>query len=66
MQKAIALALVTVGVVLLIFGYDASQSISSEVSRVITGSPSDRAMWLLGGGAAATVAGVVWLFVGRK
>ena len=66
MHKAIAVALIAVGVVLLVFGYDASQSISSEVSRVVTGSPSDRAMWLLGGGAAATAAGVVWLFVGRK
>ena len=66
MQKSIAVALIAVGVVLLVFGYDASQSISSEISRVVTGSPSDRALWLLGGGAAATAAGVVWFFVGRK
>lgn len=33
MQEAIAVALIAVGVVLLVFGYEASQSIRSEVSQ---------------------------------
>ena len=66
MQKAVSLALMAVGVILLIFGYDASQSISSEVTRVVTGSPGDKVMWLIGGGAAATVAGIAGLFLGKK
>jgi len=52
-QKAIAVALIAVGVVLLVFGYDASQSLSSEVSRVVTGSPSDRAIMMRMHGDAA-------------
>lgn len=66
MQKAISLALIALGVVLLIFGYNASQSISSEVTRAVTGSPTDKVMWLIGGGAAATVAGIAGLFLGKK
>lgn len=66
MQKAISLALIAPGSVLLIFGYNASQSISSEVTRVLTGLPADKVIWLIGGGAAATIAGIAGLFPDKK
>ena len=59
MNKAISVALVVVGVVLTIWGINASESFGSEVSRFFTGSPTDKAMWLLIGGI---LAGVVGLF----
>lgn len=54
------------GVILLIFGFNESQSFSSEVSRTFTGSPTDRSMWMLIGGAVAAVLGIGLIFMGRR
>jgi uncharacterized membrane protein HdeD (DUF308 family) len=59
MYKAIGLALLVGGIVLLIFGFQASHSFSSDVSRTFTGSPTDKSMWMIVGGAVAAVAGLV-------
>lgn len=59
MNKGISVALLVVGVVLIVWGLNASDSVSSEVSRLFTGSPTDKTVWLLVGGI---VAGVVGLF----
>jgi len=45
--------------VLLVFGANASDSVSSSVSRFFTGKPTDKTVWLLLGGAAATICGAV-------
>ncbi|HZN59905.1 MAG TPA: DUF3185 family protein [Planctomycetota bacterium] len=55
--KAIGLALLAVGVVLLIFGLSASDSLGSSFSRFFTGDPTDKAIWLLLGATAALVLG---------
>lgn len=60
MNKGIALALLAVGIVLIIFGVNATESFGSEVSRFFTGTPTDKSMWLLLGGIAATVVGVIY------
>jgi hypothetical protein len=62
MNKAISLALLAVGIIFIVFGINASQSISSDVSRLFTGSPTDKTIWLFVGGAVALVAGLVMLF----
>jgi len=62
MNKAIGLALLVVGVVLMIFGINATDSFSSDVSRFFTGNPTDRSMWLLLGGIAAVIVGSVLSF----
>jgi hypothetical protein len=59
MNRAIGLALLVVGIGLLIYGSQASDSVSSSVSKFFTGNPSDKAVWLLLGGAAATICGAV-------
>jgi hypothetical protein len=59
MNKAIALALLVGGIVLIAFGINASNSFSSDVNRFFTGNPTDKAMWMLVGGAAAAVVGLV-------
>jgi len=66
MNKALSLALLAGGIVLLIFGFNASESFSSEVSRFFTGSPTDKAMWMLVGGAVLTVVGLVGVLRGAK
>jgi hypothetical protein len=53
-----------IGVVLLIFGISASQSFSSDVSRFFTGSPTDKAVWMTIGGAAALIIGLFGVFRG--
>lgn len=66
MNKPISLALLIGGIILLIYGVNASDSIGSDFSRFFTGSPTDKTMWLLIGGAVATVAGAIGLFRGSK
>ena len=55
MNKPISLALVVGGIILIVYGVAASDSIGSGFSRLFTGSPTDNTMWLLIGGAIATV-----------
>lgn len=59
MNKGIGLALLAVGIVLVIFGINASESFDSEAKRFFTGTPTDKSMWLLIGGIAATTIGAV-------
>lgn len=66
MNRILAIVLIVVGGCLLAYGFQASESFSSDVSRLFTGSPTDRAIWLLVGGAAACLAGVVLLVRGGK
>ncbi|MFA6350337.1 MAG: DUF3185 family protein [Candidatus Omnitrophota bacterium] len=61
MNKGVAIALLTAGVVLFIFGVNAYHSASSDISRFFTGAPSDKALWLLIGGLVAGIAGFLGL-----
>ena len=63
MNKAISLALLIGGIILISYGITASDSIGSSFSRFFTGSPTDKTIWLLiGGGVAAAVGGSGLLF----
>jgi len=66
MNKGIWVAFLVIGVVLVVFGARASDSLSSDVSRFFTGSPTDKSMWLLVGGLATSAVGVFGLFRGAK
>jgi hypothetical protein len=66
MNKPISLALLVGGIILLVYGVAASNSNASGVSRFFTGNPTDKTMWLLIGGAVATVVGLVTLLRGSK
>lgn len=57
MSKLISLLLTGAGVVLLIFGARAYDSISSDFSRFFTDSPTDKAIWLL-------ISGLIVLIIG--
>jgi hypothetical protein len=59
MNKILSIALLVGGVVLMIFGIGAMNSFSSDVSRFFTGSPTNKAVWMLLGGIIATVLGLV-------
>jgi len=66
MNKSISLALLVGGIILIIYGVAASDSVGSGVSRFFTGSPTDKTMWLLIGGAIASVVGAAGLMGGSK
>jgi len=66
MNKLISLVLLVAGISLLIYGANASDSLGSDFSRFFTGSPTDKSMWMIIGGAAATVAGAAGLLFGRS
>jgi hypothetical protein len=66
MNKILSIALLVAGIALIAYGLDASHSIGSDVSRAVTGQPTDRSMWLLIGGIVAVVLGGGGLLVGRK
>jgi len=60
-NKTIGVALLVVGVILAFYGISASESFASEVNEAVTGTPTDRAVWFLVGGAALGVVGLVLL-----
>lgn len=59
MNKLISLAVLAGGIVLIVIGINATHSFSSDVSRFFTGSPTDKAIWMLIGGIVAAVVGLV-------
>ncbi|MBI3887131.1 MAG: DUF3185 family protein [Opitutae bacterium] len=61
MNKPVSIALLVAGLILIIYGVAASDSVVSGFSRFFTGKPTDETMWLLLGGAVATVVGAAGL-----
>jgi hypothetical protein len=66
MNNIVGLAVLALGIVLLIFGFNESHSFSSDVSRTFTGNPTNHSMWLIIGGAVAVVAGIGVALSGRR
>jgi hypothetical protein len=62
MQKAIGVACLVVGVLLLVWGHNISQSVGSQVKEAVTGSPVDRAMYFYIGGAVLSIFGMFRIF----
>lgn len=63
--KLLGIILLVVGVILLIFGFNASQSLGDQVAETFTGRFTDETMWYIIGGAVAVVVGG-FLTLGRK
>lgn len=66
MNKLVSLILLVGGIILIVFGAQASDSISSGFSRLFTGAPTDKAIWMLIGGAVATLVGAAGFFGSSK
>ena len=66
MDKTISLAILFGGILLVIFGVSASNSFSSDISRVFTDAPTDKAIWMLVGGVVVTIIGLAGLMRGSR
>ena len=64
MMRAAAFALLAGGIVLVVMGVNGINAPSADVSRFSTDAPTDRATWMLAGGAAMVVAGLAGLLPG--
>jgi hypothetical protein len=58
MNKIVSIGLLAGGVLLMILGVQATNSFNSDVSRFFTGSPTDKAIWMLIAGIVAVVIGL--------
>ena len=66
MNKGMSIALLAGGIVLTILGISTTNSFSSDVSKFFTGSPTDKAVWMLIGGIVATAVGLFTLLRGKS
>jgi len=57
MNRILSIGILVVGVVLLIFGINAHDSLASSAKEAVTGTPTDKSMWLIIGGIAAIIVG---------
>jgi len=58
MNKVISLIFLIGGVALIIAGFNATNSFSSDVSRFFTRSPKDKAVWMLIAGTFTAIVGL--------
>lgn len=65
-RQIIGLCILVVGVVLLYFGYNATQAPAEELAESFTGQYSDQTMLYLIVGAVGVVAGLLIAFTGGK
>ena len=66
MNKPVCIALLVAGVILTVLGVNATNSFSSDVSRFFTGSPTDKAVWMLVGGIVIGIVGLFGLSLGSR
>lgn len=66
MSRIAGIVSLVIGVVLLIFAYQASNTAVEEISNTLTGRYTDQTMWYLILGIAAAVGGGALLIFGRR
>jgi LPXTG-motif cell wall-anchored protein len=66
MSKIPSIAFLAVGIVLLVYGLDASNSIASSATQAVTDSPSDKSIWLIVLGVIGILSGGAGLFFRRS
>jgi hypothetical protein len=57
MPRITSVAILVAGIILLVYGFNASDSVSSSVSRAVTGSPTDKTVWLIALGVIGVITG---------
>jgi hypothetical protein len=63
MTRAISVALIVGGIVLLYFGGQSFHSINDNIARFFSGSPSNKTILLIAGGVVAMLAGLIGISI---
>lgn len=66
MHKVIGFVLLGIGAVLLILGISSADSLASSFSRLFTGEPTSRAVWLIVSGVGCLVGGGALVVMSRR
>jgi hypothetical protein len=66
MRMYMGAVIAILGLVLFAMGLDSQDSLTSRLSKMFTGSPTDKTIWLLMGGALAMAFGVGTALSGRN
>jgi hypothetical protein len=62
MPRITSLALLIVGIILLVYGVNESNSFGSSITQAVNGAPSNKAIWLIGGGVLGIISGAFGIF----
>jgi hypothetical protein len=65
MTKVPSIAFLAAGIILLVYGLNASNSFSSSVTQAVSGSPTDKSIWLIVLGVIGILTGSFGLFFRR-
>jgi hypothetical protein len=57
MNKPLSFAILVVGIILLVFGLNAHDSVASSAKEAVTGTPTDKSLWLIVLGTIGIVTG---------
>ena len=66
MQKIIGVISLVIGVLLLVWGHDITQSVDSQVKQLFTGAPTERATYYYIAGTALGLFGLFQIFWPKK
>jgi len=66
MKMPLSLAILVVGIILLLYGLNSSQSIKDSFSRFFSGQFSYRTMWFIVSGSVCVVIGLYGSFYNRE
>lgn len=65
-NRVLGIMMLVVGVMLLVFGLNATDSAADTVKEGLTGRYTDKTMWYLVGGGALAVGGALLAFTGGR
>ncbi len=65
-SRTIGIVLLVVGIILVLFGLNSSDSVADSISEGVTGRFTDKTMWYLIGGGVLAVAGASMTFLGGR
>ncbi len=65
-MRIVGIVMLVVGLILLYFGFQASDSFGEQVHETVTGRYTDDTMWYLIGGGALAVGGLLLAIFGKR
>lgn len=66
MNKIFSIIILVIGVVLIVLGASAFESFNSDISRIFTGSATDKSFWLLILGFILSITGILGILFRRS